>query len=79
MPVPAYTFLMLSGVLFTMGAIGFLVYAVAVSFAVDHVQMPGWLLAGAAWLVWVVSQEAGSSGVLGTVAGLVLLGFAGPA
>jgi thiol:disulfide interchange protein DsbD len=30
-----------------------------------------------AWLVWVVSQEAGSSGVLATVAGLVLLGFAG--
>ncbi|HEX2943280.1 MAG TPA: protein-disulfide reductase DsbD domain-containing protein [Rhodopila sp.] len=31
----------------------------------------------AAWLVWVVSQEAGPSGVLITVAGLVLLGFAG--
>lgn len=30
----------------------------------------------AAWLVWVVSQEAGPSGVLITVAGLVLLGFA---
>ena len=30
-----------------------------------------------AWLVWVVSQEAGSSGVLGTLAGVVLLGFAG--
>ena len=30
-----------------------------------------------AWLVWVVSQEAGPSGVLGTAAGLVLLGFAG--
>jgi DsbC/DsbD-like thiol-disulfide interchange protein/cytochrome c biogenesis protein CcdA len=30
-----------------------------------------------AWLVWVISQEAGSGGVLGTVAGLVLLGFAG--
>ena len=29
-----------------------------------------------AWLVWVVSQEAGPAGVLGTVAGLVLLGFA---
>jgi DsbC/DsbD-like thiol-disulfide interchange protein/cytochrome c biogenesis protein CcdA len=29
-----------------------------------------------AWLVWVVSQEAGSAGVLGTAAGLVLLGFA---
>ena len=29
-----------------------------------------------AWLVWVVSQEAGPSGVLGTAAGLVLLGFA---
>jgi thiol:disulfide interchange protein len=30
----------------------------------------------AAWLVWVVSQEAGPSGVLGTAAGLVLVGFA---
>jgi thiol:disulfide interchange protein len=31
----------------------------------------------AAWLVWVVSQEAGPSGVLGTAVGLVLVGFAG--
>ena len=31
----------------------------------------------AAWLLWVVSQEAGSSGVLGTAVGLVLVGFAG--
>ena len=31
----------------------------------------------AAWLVWAVSQEAGPNGVLGTVAGLVLIGFAG--
>ncbi len=30
-----------------------------------------------AWLVWVVAQEAGPTGVLGTAAGLVLLGFAG--
>jgi DsbC/DsbD-like thiol-disulfide interchange protein/cytochrome c biogenesis protein CcdA len=30
-----------------------------------------------AWLVWVVSQEAGSTGVLATTAGLVLVGFAG--
>jgi len=30
----------------------------------------------AVWLLWVVSQEAGSSGVLGTAAGFVLLGFA---
>ncbi len=30
-----------------------------------------------AWLLWVVSQEAGPSGVLTTAAGLVLLGFAG--
>jgi thiol:disulfide interchange protein DsbD len=30
----------------------------------------------AAWLVWVVSIQAGSNGVLGTVAGLVLVGFA---
>jgi len=29
-----------------------------------------------AWLVWVVSQEAGSSGVLAAATGLVLLGFA---
>jgi thiol:disulfide interchange protein len=29
-----------------------------------------------AWLVWVVSEEAGSPGVLGCVAGLVLVGFA---
>jgi thiol:disulfide interchange protein DsbD len=29
-----------------------------------------------AWLVWVISQEAGPAGVLGTVVGLVLLGFA---
>jgi thiol:disulfide interchange protein DsbD len=31
----------------------------------------------AAWLVWVISQEAGSNGVLATVTGLVLVGFAG--
>jgi thiol:disulfide interchange protein DsbD len=31
----------------------------------------------AAWLLWVVSQEAGSAGVLATSAGLVLVGFAG--
>ncbi len=31
----------------------------------------------AVWLLWVVSQEAGPSGVLGTAAGFVLLGFAG--
>jgi thiol:disulfide interchange protein DsbD len=30
----------------------------------------------AAWLIWVVSQEAGPNGVLGTAAGLVLVGFA---
>lgn len=30
----------------------------------------------AVWLLWVVSQEAGPSGVLGTAAGFVLLGFA---
>ena len=30
-----------------------------------------------AWLLWVISQEAGPSGVLATAAGLVLLGFAG--
>ncbi len=32
---------------------------------------------GAVWLLWVVSQEAGSAGVLITAAGCVLLGFAG--
>src|SRR5271156_1239765 len=31
----------------------------------------------AAWLLWVASQEAGASGVLGTATGFVLLGFAG--
>jgi thiol:disulfide interchange protein len=31
----------------------------------------------AAWLLWVVSQEAGPSGVLATAVGLVLVGFAG--
>jgi thiol:disulfide interchange protein len=31
----------------------------------------------AAWLLWVISQEAGPGGVLGTAAGLVLVGFAG--
>jgi thiol:disulfide interchange protein/DsbC/DsbD-like thiol-disulfide interchange protein len=31
----------------------------------------------AVWLLWVVSQEAGASGVLVTAAGAVLLGFAG--
>ena len=31
----------------------------------------------AAWLLWVISQEAGPAGVLGTAAGFVLLGFAG--
>ena len=35
------------------------------------------MYAASAWLVWVVSQEAGSSGILAAVAGLVLLGFAG--
>jgi len=34
------------------------------------------MYAASAWLVWVISQEAGPAGVLGTAAGLVLLGFA---
>jgi thiol:disulfide interchange protein DsbD len=34
------------------------------------------MYAAAVWLLWVVSQEAGSGGVLATAAGLVLLGFA---
>jgi thiol:disulfide interchange protein/DsbC/DsbD-like thiol-disulfide interchange protein len=35
------------------------------------------MYAAAGWLVWVISQETGPAGVLATVAGLVLLGFAG--
>jgi DsbC/DsbD-like thiol-disulfide interchange protein/cytochrome c biogenesis protein CcdA len=31
----------------------------------------------AVWLLWVVSQESGSDGVLATAAGMLLLGFAG--
>ncbi len=34
------------------------------------------MYAAAAWLVWVISQESGPSGVLATLAGGVLLGFA---
>jgi thiol:disulfide interchange protein DsbD len=34
------------------------------------------MYAAAAWLVWVLSQEAGPPGVLAAAAGLVLLGFA---
>ncbi len=34
------------------------------------------MYAAAAWLLWVVSQEAGSGGVLVTAAGAVLVGFA---
>lgn len=34
------------------------------------------MYAAAAWLVWVISQEAGPSGVLGAAAGLVLVAFA---
>jgi thiol:disulfide interchange protein DsbD len=34
------------------------------------------MYAAAAWLVWVVSQESGPTGVLGTLAGVVLVGFA---
>ena len=35
------------------------------------------MYAASAWLVWVISQEAGPTGVLATSVGLVLLGFAG--
>ncbi len=35
------------------------------------------MYAATAWLVWVISQEAGPAGVLGTLAGIVLIGFAG--
>jgi thiol:disulfide interchange protein len=34
------------------------------------------MYAGSAWLIWVISQETGSAGVLGTATGLVLVGFA---
>jgi len=34
------------------------------------------MYAAAAWLVWVISQEAGPAGVLATLAGIVLIGFA---
>ena len=34
------------------------------------------MYAASAWLIWVISQEAGPAGVLGTATGLVLLGFA---
>jgi thiol:disulfide interchange protein len=34
------------------------------------------MYAAAAWLLWVISQEAGPGGVLATAAGLVLFGFA---
>jgi len=35
------------------------------------------MYAAAVWLLWVVSQEAGASGVLAAASGFVLLGFAG--
>jgi DsbC/DsbD-like thiol-disulfide interchange protein/cytochrome c biogenesis protein CcdA len=35
------------------------------------------MYAASAWLIWVISLQAGPAGVLGTAAGLVLLGFAG--
>ncbi len=35
------------------------------------------MYAAAVWLLWVVSQEAGPTGVLAVAAGFVLLGFAG--
>ena len=35
------------------------------------------MYAAAAWLVWVVSQQAGSAGVLAALVGLLLVGFAG--
>ena len=34
------------------------------------------MYAAAAWLVWVISQQAGSDGVLATLTGIVLLGLA---
>ncbi len=35
------------------------------------------MYAGSAWLIWVISLQAGSPGVLAVAAGLVLIGFAG--
>jgi uncharacterized membrane protein (GlpM family) len=40
------------------GAAGFLVYSVVVALAVDHLDLPGWLLAGGAWLVWLAVSFA---------------------
>jgi len=34
------------------GAVAFLVYSVVVSFAVDHLELQGWVLAGVSWLAW---------------------------
>ena len=34
------------------------------------------MYAAAAWLLWVISQQAGPAGVLATAAGMVLIGFA---
>ena len=36
------------------GAAAFLAYSLAVSGVLDKSQLPGWLAAGAAWLVWLV-------------------------
>lgn len=38
----------------TAGAIAFLAYSLVVSLAIDHLDAPGWLLAGVSWLVWFV-------------------------
>jgi hypothetical protein len=35
------------------GAVGFLVYSVVVSFAMERLALPGWLLAGGSWLIWL--------------------------
>ncbi len=41
-------------------------------------QLLAFPMCGAAvWLLWVISEEAGSAGVLGTATGFALLGFAG--
>ncbi len=78
------------GVFLAMGAGMALPYAAlaAVPRLADRLPRPGaWMevlrgvlafpmYGAAAWLAWVVAQEAGAPGVLATGAGLVLLGFA---
>jgi hypothetical protein len=36
------------------GAVASLAYCLVVSFAIDHLDLPGWLVAVAAWAVWLI-------------------------